>query len=48
MSGAVQSGMRAANEVTERLWPDLPKDKLLQELEGKRAAEEKQTNCSVM
>ncbi len=51
ISGGVQSGMRAANEVTERLWPDLPKDKLLQELDAKMAAKERQSSkssCSVM
>ena len=42
MSGAVQSGMRAADEVMERMWPGLPRDNLLQDLDGKRAAQARQ------
>ncbi|XP_072028108.1 probable flavin-containing monoamine oxidase A isoform X2 [Amphiura filiformis] len=42
MSGAVQSGMRAADEVLDRLWPGLPRDNLLKELDDMRSDKTRQ------
>ena len=39
MDGAVQSGLRAADEVLDRLRPDLQKDDILKQLDEKRLAD---------
>ena len=39
MDGAIQTGLRAADEVLNRLRPDLQKDDILKQLDEKRQAE---------